>query len=140
VLVVEDDADTQTYMKTLLAPRYDIVVAASGTEARQHLALDEGEIRIVLMDLSLRGPEDGLSLTRWLRSEARWRTLPVIATTAHAFTEDRLHALAAGCNAYLRKPIEIHELFATMERLIALDGADAPVTDRSASVLRRERL
>jgi CheY-like chemotaxis protein len=73
---------------------------------------------VVLMDMSLKGSEDGLALTRFIRSEDRWKDLPVIATTAHAFAEDRENALNAGCTAYLAKPFDHRQLIALMDRLV----------------------
>ncbi|MGH7823144.1 MAG: response regulator [Candidatus Binatia bacterium] len=119
VLLVEDDRDTQAYMTTVLASRYQVLLAASAEEARRLLALYDGRVGIVLMDLSLRGTEDGLSLTRWLRSDERWRMLPIIVTTAHAYPEDRARSLAAGCDAYLAKPFPKDELLSLMEELLA---------------------
>ena len=121
VLVVEDDPETQAFMQMLLRNRCHVMIAATAAEARQRLASHAGDIRAVLMDLSLRGPEDGLALTRWLRSDPRWSRLPIIATTAHALEEDRERALSAGCDAYLAKPIDRRELFA-MLAAIQSDG------------------
>ena len=68
-------------------------------------------------------------LTRALRAEDVYRDLPIIAVTAHAFPEDRVKSLAAGCNAYLAKPIRGYELFSLIEELRNLRGAAA--TERS---------
>ena len=118
VLIVEDDVDTQVYMRAVLRRHYDVLVAASGDEFRRQLADHGASVAIVLMDVSLRGAEDGLMLTRELRSSERYRDLPVIATTAHAFAEDRTRVLEAGCNAYLAKPFNHRELFSAMSQLL----------------------
>ncbi|HYD48996.1 MAG TPA: ATP-binding protein [Terriglobales bacterium] len=119
VLVVEDDAGTQMWMQRLLGPRYDVACAASAAEARNWLAAHGDSVGIVLMDLSLKGDEDGLALTRALRRRPELRALPIVAVTAHAFPEDRANALAAGCDAYLAKPIDNHELLRLMNELTA---------------------
>ena len=49
--------------------------------------------------------EDGLNLVRQLRSEEKWRGMPVVAITAHAFVTDREEALNAGCNDFITKPV-----------------------------------
>ena len=105
ILLVEDDRDTQMYMREILDSNFRLLVAATAEEARHQLALHSDEVRMILMDISLRGGEDGLSLTRSLRKEDLWKAIPIIATTAHAFPEDRMKALAAGCNAYMAKPL-----------------------------------
>ena len=119
VLLVEDDVDTQVYMRAVLKRQYDVLVAGNGEEFRQMLAEHGDGVTIVLMDVSLRGSEDGLMLTRELRSSERFRRLPVIATTAHAFAEDRSRVFEAGCNAYLAKPFNHRELFAAMSSVLA---------------------
>ncbi len=118
VLVVEDDPDTQAYMKAVLDKRFDVLAAASADEARRELARHTGEIPVILMDLSLRGSEDGLSLTRSLREQEDWKDVPIIATTAHALPEDRRRALAAGCSDYLAKPFGRDELLSSMDRAL----------------------
>jgi len=118
VLVVEDDADSQGFMKTLLSARYDVLCAASGEEARRQLARSDGNLHVILMDVSLKGGEDGLSLTRHLRSQPQWKTIPIIGVTAHARRGDRERVLAAGCTAYLQKPFDRKDLLALMASLL----------------------
>jgi CheY-like chemotaxis protein len=117
VLVVEDDPETQLYMRALLRSRYHVLQASSGDEMRQQLAAHP-EIRLFLMDLSLKGTEDGLVLTRSLRRDPRWKSIPVVAVTAHALAEDKRRSLAEGCDAYFAKPFDRRELFAVMSELI----------------------
>ena len=118
ILVVEDDAETQGFMKILLGRRYEVRLASSGEEMRRILETEGSDIAMVLMDLSLKGGEDGLQLTRALRADATWRKLPIVAVTAHAFPADRQNALAAGCDAYLEKPIDNHTLLRTIEKFL----------------------
>jgi PAS domain S-box-containing protein len=119
VLVVEDDPDTQRLMRLVLGRTYDVVVAASGEETRRELEARPNDIRMILMDVALRGGEDGLGLTEALRHEERWKNLPIIATTACALPGDRAKALAAGCTGYLAKPIASRELLSMMGKLLA---------------------
>jgi CheY-like chemotaxis protein len=118
VLVVEDDVETQRFMSVLLGRRYEVLLASSGSELRQQLETDGGRVRLVLMDLSLKGGEDGLALTRALRQQERWKLLPIVAVTAHAFPSDRANALNAGCDAYVEKPIENVRLLSLVERFV----------------------
>jgi PAS domain S-box-containing protein len=118
VLVVEDDDPTQDLLTVALRHDFDLLHAVSAQEARARLAAHP-EVAVVLMDLSLNGNEDGLALTRWMRSERRWRDVPVIATTAHAMEHDRENALEAGCSEYLAKPISPVELRSTIGRVLA---------------------
>ena len=118
VLVVEDDAASRLLIKALLGGRYDVLLAASAGEARSMLEIHDGAVQAILMDLSLGGPEDGLMLTRELREDTRYEKTPIVALTAHAMPEDRQHAYSAGCNAYMTKPVNQSELFATLDLLL----------------------
>ena len=70
------------------------------------------------MDLSLRGDEDGLQLTRRIRREDSLLSTPIIALTAHAFPEDKQKSLEAGCNRYFSKPFDIEALKSSMFDLL----------------------
>jgi len=117
VLIVGDDALTQAMVATTLRRDFETLVAATGGEARAQLAAHPDEIAIILMDLSLQGDEDGLTLTRWLRADPRWKQVPVIATTARTLPEDRQKAFDAGCTAFLAKPISRQDLQTAIERV-----------------------
>lgn len=117
LLVVEDDADTQAFMAALLGNFYEVSLAASEAEMRRRLT--EGKVDLVLMDLALSGGCDGLALTRLLANHPQWRDIPVIAVTAYASIDDRARAAAAGCVAYVPKPIIRDRLLATIEAALA---------------------
>jgi len=69
------------------------------------------------MDLSL--PEmDGWTATRILKSDSSTLHIPIVALTAHAMPADREKALAAGCDAFDTKPVEIGRLIEIMNRLL----------------------
>jgi len=121
VVVVEDDADTSNYMRIVLQRQYKVVTAASAGEAREALRRCGSEVRIIIMDLSLKGAEDGLELIRALRKQRDFKRVPIIAATAHVFPEDREHAFAAGSTAFLPKPFLCGELAAAVSK--ALSGA-----------------
>ncbi|MGH7935022.1 MAG: PAS domain S-box protein [Candidatus Binataceae bacterium] len=117
ILVVEDDSETQGYMRAALGSRYEVKVAASTAEARRELAVSN-PANLILMDLALKGGEDGLQLVRALRAESRWKNIPIVALTAYAAPEDRTRALAAGCDVHLSKPVDRQMLFAAINGLL----------------------
>jgi CheY-like chemotaxis protein len=116
VLFVEDDEETQEYMSSILSRDYAIRIASNAEAA--WAILERDPISLVLMDLSLQGEEDGISLTKRIRKDGRFDDLPVIAVTAHAFPKDRIQSIEAGCNAYFSKPFQIEELKATMQTFL----------------------
>jgi len=108
ILIVEDDPHSQLYFTKLLSGLYDTAVASSAREAWDLL---HGRVfDLVLMDISLKGDEDGLSLTRRLRTEAAFEKLPIVAVTAYAFPDDKKRALDSGCTDYLPKPVSSNDL------------------------------
>jgi len=117
VLVVDDDEETRRYMAILLGKAYEPLLAPGADEALEVLAT--GGVDLVLMDVSLGGREDGLALTRRIRSDGRWRNLPIIGLTAHAFPTDRHAVLEAGCDDYLAKPFNPRDLVAKISTLLS---------------------
>jgi CheY-like chemotaxis protein len=75
---------------------------------------------LILMDMSL-PVLDGWGATRRIKTESGTQSIPLIALTAHAMAGDRDKALAAGCDDYDTKPVELPRLLGKMDRL--LNGA-----------------
>jgi len=117
VLVVEDDASSRKLIRTILASRgYRVAEAADIPQAQAFLARNLPSL--VLLDLRLEG-DDGLDLMRDIRADPRTRDLPVAAVTAQAMQDDESRVLAAGCDAYLTKPIDTRRLPQVVAELIA---------------------
>jgi CheY-like chemotaxis protein len=95
---------------------YLVVHAADGQQAVELAACETPDL--ILMDVSL-PVMDGLEATRRIRARAQTQTIPIIALTAHAMLGDRDRALAAGCDDYHPKPVELPRLLAQMEALLA---------------------
>jgi two-component system, cell cycle response regulator DivK len=117
VLLVEDTEDNRQMMRRLLEMSgYRVVEATNGREAVE--VASEEHPRIILMDLSLPFI-DGLAATRRIRSLPDLRNVPIIAVSAHDTADFHNEALAAGCNAYLTKPIDYSELEAVVDDLLS---------------------
>ncbi len=119
ILIVEDDKHSQLYFTKLLSTLYETDVAESAAEAWD--LLHDNSFDLVLMDISLKGDEDGLSLTHRLRGEEGFEKIPIVAVTAYAFPDDRKRALEAGCTDYLSKPVssnDLHRKIAELTRTI----------------------
>jgi two-component system cell cycle response regulator DivK len=115
ILYVEDNEDNLYMLSNRLTRRgYEVVSARDG---EQGIAMAASETpALILMDLSL-PVIDGWEATRRLKAEARTRNIPVIALSAHAMAGDREKALAAGCDDYDTKPVELPRL---LEKIAAL--------------------
>jgi CheY-like chemotaxis protein len=119
VLLVEDTEDNRQMMRRLLEMSgYRVVEAINGVEAVK-LASEE-KPGIILMDLSL-PLIDGLTATRRIRSLPGLSKVPIVAVSAHDTADFHSEALAAGCNAYVTKPIDYPELEEVVNRLLQRD-------------------
>ena len=117
VLLVEDTEDNRQMMKKLLElSGFRVVEAINGKEAVR-AAVNENPA-IILMDLSL-PLIDGLAATREIRGLPSVNRVPIIAVSAHDTADFHAEALAAGCDAYITKPINYPELEELVTRLIA---------------------
>ena len=115
ILVVEDAEDNRDMLSRRLQRKgHRVVQAADGQEAVEMAARERPDL--ILMDVSL-PVMDGLEATRRIRAQAQ--TIPIIAVTAHAMSDDRDKALRAGCDDYHPKPVELPRLLAQMEALLA---------------------
>jgi two-component system cell cycle response regulator DivK len=117
ILYVEDNEDNLYMLSNRLTRRgYDVVLARDG---QQGIAMAGTEApALILMDLSL-PVIDGWEATRRLKAEALTRNIPVIALSAHAMAGDREKALAAGCDDYDTKPVELPRLLEKIAALLA---------------------
>jgi len=117
ILIVEDNEMNRDMLSRRLQRRgYEIIVAVDGHQGLEMVSSIMPDL--ILLDLSL--PEiDGWEVTRRIKAETRTNHIPIIALTAHAMTGDREKALAAGCDDYDTKPVELDRLLGKIERLIA---------------------
>lgn len=114
ILLVEDNDDNRDMLSRRLARKgYEVVCAVDGGQG-VHMAQTETP-DLVLMDMSL-PVLDGWEATRQIKAT---QTVPVIALTAHAMAGDREKALAAGCDDYDTKPVELPRLLEKIEKLLS---------------------
>ncbi len=108
VLLVEDTDDNRMMMRRLLElSGYRVSEAVNGVEAVK--AAERETPNIILMDLSL-PIVDGLAATRRIRQLPDLEKVPIIAVSAHDTADFHAEALAAGCDAYITKPIDYSDL------------------------------
>ena len=108
VLLVEDTEDNRFMMRRLLEMAgYRVIEAMNGEEA---VTLAKAESpQLILMDLSL-PVIDGLAATRLIRKLPKFKSIPIIAVSAHDTSDFQAEAIDAGCNSYVTKPIDFNEL------------------------------
>ncbi len=116
ILVVEDDASSQFYMEVILNRAFRPIIVSNDREVFD--VLEKEKVAMILMDISLRESMSGLDITRKIRSEPRFKEIPVVAVTAHAFPTDKQRSLEAGCNEYLSKPVKRGELLAVINKYL----------------------
>jgi CheY-like chemotaxis protein len=122
ILLVEDNEMNRDMLsRRLLRRGYTVVFAMDGQAALDMAA--SMQPHLVLMDMSL-PVIDGWEATRRLKADVQTRAIPVIALTANAMAEDRERALAAGCDDFDTKPVDIDRLIGKMMALLALTGGD----------------
>ncbi len=117
ILYVEDN-DDNIYMLRRRLERKGIEVIVANDGAQGIAAAERERPDLILMDLSL-PVVDGWEAARRLKSAPATRAIPIIALSAHAMTGDRERALAAGCDDYDTKPVDLAGLMAKIEALLA---------------------
>jgi len=116
VLVVEDFEDTRFLMRLELEQRgFRVIEAVNGAEGVQTALAERPDI--ILMDIGL-PLIDGITATKQIRENASMKSALIVALTAHHESEYRASALAAGCDAYLTKPIDFDWLIDLLNRLL----------------------
>jgi CheY-like chemotaxis protein len=131
ILIVDDNPHNLKLAHVVLSgDGYQVRTAADAEQALEILA--SFAPLLVLMDIQLPGM-DGLSLTRQLKADPATRDIVVIALTAYAMKGDEERALAAGCDAYLAKPVDIDALGRAVADHLAAAAARRPRVGREAS-------
>jgi CheY-like chemotaxis protein len=116
ILLVEDNEMNRDMLsRRLLRAGHAVFIAADGQEAIDKAAAEAPDV--VLMDLSL-PVIDGWEATRRLRADPATAGLRIIALTSHAMAGDREKALAAGCDDYDTKPLDLPRLLGKIAALV----------------------
>ncbi len=108
ILLVEDNAmNREMLARRLIRRGFEVILADNGQLALDMAAVESPDL--ILMDLSL-PIMDGWEATKALKFNPYTASIPIIALTAHAMQSDRDEALAAGCDDYDTKPINLTRL------------------------------
>lgn len=124
ILIVEDNPPSRELLSDWLELEGFEVIGAANIE-QAHAAFAVAPPDAVLLDVQL-GIEDGLSIAKWIRDHLQFRSIPVIAVTAHAMVTDQERVMQAGCDACVSKPVD----FQLLSRHLALCLPDPPNAKR----------
>jgi CheY-like chemotaxis protein len=117
ILLVEDNEMNRDMLSRRLTRRnFDVRIAEDGARALTEAAAFGPDL--ILMDMSL-PVIDGWEATRRLKADPATAAIPVIALTAHAMVSDREAALAAGCDDYDSKPVDLPRLLGKIDAQLA---------------------
>jgi len=130
ILLAEDNKVNQLLASRLLGKRgHEVVIAENGRQALA--ALEErgsGGFDLILMDVQM--PDmDGFEATGIIRAREKSTGMhvPIIAMTAHTMKGDEERCLAAGMDGYVSKPVQVEQLFATIDTVLSGLPAPAPL-------------
>jgi len=116
ILLAEDNELNRDMLLRRLERRgYQVVVATNGEEAIEKMRADGPDL--LLLDISL-PVLDGLEVASRIRADPQLRALPILGLSAHAMQGDRERALAAGCDDYDTKPVEMERLVDKIQLLL----------------------
>ena len=114
ILLVEDNEMNRDMLsRRLLRRGYEVIIAVDGQQGVDLAGTTQPNV--ILMDMSL-PVIDGWEATRRIKADPATKAIPVIALTAHAMAGDREQALAAGCDDYDTKPIDLTRLLPKIEK------------------------
>jgi two-component system phosphate regulon response regulator PhoB len=109
VLIVDDEEPFCEIIADVLRWAYSLNVLVAHTASEAQLILFQKEIHLILLDIMMPGM-DGLSLTRWIRSEPGFAEIPIVIVSAKVSKEDHKLAFESGANSILSKPFRSEEL------------------------------
>jgi two-component system, cell cycle response regulator DivK len=121
ILLVEDNEMNRDMLSRRLERRgYTVLIAVDGQQGLDMATAERPDL--ILLDMSL-PVLDGWEVAKRLKSDDGLKVMPVIALTAHAMAGDRERAIAAGCDDYDTKPVELPRLLQKIEFLLAKAGS-----------------
>jgi two-component system cell cycle response regulator DivK len=121
ILYVEDNDDNVYMLKNRLTRAgFAVIIAVNGVEGVAMAASEQPDL--IIMDLTL--PDmDGWEATRRIKADPATKRIPVIALTANAMAGDREKAIAAGCDDFDTKPVELPRLLDKIRALAPAGSA-----------------
>jgi two-component system, cell cycle response regulator DivK len=116
ILIIEDNEKNRKLVRDVLQVKGHETIESETAEEGLKLALEKSPA-LVLMDIQLPGM-DGITALKQLRANAQTKSIPVIAITASAMTNNRQAMLAEGFDGYQSKPISVKDFLGEIERVL----------------------
>ena len=116
ILAVEDNPDTQTLLRYMLKPYFDLVFTALVDEALTQA--DSQHFDLFVLDINLGEQRTGIDLLQMLRQLSTYADTPALALTAYAMPGDRDRFINAGFNGYISKPFTRRELLDAIDAIV----------------------
>jgi CheY-like chemotaxis protein len=117
ILIIEDNEKNRKLCRDVLQVKGYKTIESETAEEGLKLALEKSPA-LILMDIQLPGM-DGITAMKQLKAEAKTQSIPIIAITASAMTNNRTTMLAEGFDGYQTKPISLKDFLAEIERVLA---------------------
>ena len=116
ILCVDDEPLNISLLQAILLPRgYEVVIAANGQEALDKISA--GRIDLCLLDVMMPGM-DGFEVCRSIKSDERYRNIPVVMITSYSDKDNRIKGIEAGAEDFISKPFDHAEVLARIKRLL----------------------
>ena len=117
ILIIEDNEKNRKLCRDVLQVKGYRTIESETAEDGLKLAVDKSPV-LILMDIQLPGM-DGITAMKQLKGDANTKSIPVIAITASAMTNNRQAMLAQGFDGYQTKPIALKDFLGEVERVLA---------------------
>ncbi|HSH05432.1 MAG TPA: ATP-binding protein [Anaerolineae bacterium] len=135
IMIVDDKMHNRLLLNDILSPLgFTITEASNGEDCLQKL--ENMTPDLIMMDLVM-PRKNGIETTKAIRQNPRFKNMVIIANSASAFENDREQSILAGCNAFLPKPVQSEELFATMETHLNIEWVyeDDPAEETTPEIV-----
>jgi len=118
-LIIEDSPTMRQLIRFALnrIPGAQIIEASDGVDGLKKLS--SNEVDLILTDINM-PIMDGLKLVNLVRSNEKFKDIPIVIITTEGAQEDRERAIALGANAYITKPIQSTALLSIVTELLNL--------------------
>lgn len=122
ILYMEDNYQNGRLVKKVLTAKgYDVILAEDGQSGLR--IVEQEHLDLILLDINMPGI-DGKEAAARLKNSPEYKHIPIVALTALAMRGDREKILAAGCDDYLPKPLNLTQLLEMVQKYIGTPNAD----------------